>query len=66
MGKVIVQYYSKTGHIQQMAKLVAKGAVLVDGLEIKLKTFEVSTAEDILWVDGIALRAHTRFQFPGG
>jgi NAD(P)H dehydrogenase (quinone) len=59
MGKVLVQYYSKTGHTRQMAELVAQGAARVDGIELRLKTVEDSTLEDILWADGIALGAPT-------
>jgi len=59
MGKVLIQYYSETGHTQQMAELVAQGATLVDGIKVRLKTIETSCAEDILWADGIAWGAPT-------
>jgi NAD(P)H dehydrogenase (quinone) len=52
MGKVLVQYYSETGHTQQMAELVAQGAV-------RLKNIEMCSGEDVLWADGIALGAPT-------
>ena len=59
MGNVLVQYYSETGHTQQMAELVAEGAGLVDGIEVQLKEIEACSAADILWADGIALGAPT-------
>ena len=59
MGKVLVQYYSETGHTQEMAELVAQGAAMVDGIDVRLKNIEASSAEDILWADGIALGAPT-------
>jgi NAD(P)H dehydrogenase (quinone) len=59
MGKVLVQYYSETGHTQKMADLVMQGTRMVAGIEVRLKTIEESTAEDILWADGIALGAPT-------
>ena len=59
MGKVLVQYYSETGHTKQMAELVAAGARRVEGIEVRLKTIEASSPEDILWADGIALGAPT-------
>ena len=59
MGKVLVQYYSETGHTQEMAELVAQGAAMVDGIDVRLKNIEASSAEDVLWADGIALGAPT-------
>ena len=59
MGKVLVQYYSETGHTKQMAELVAEGARMVAGIEVRLKTIDKSSPEDILWADGIALGAPT-------
>jgi NAD(P)H dehydrogenase (quinone) len=59
MGNVLVQYYSETGRTKQMAELVAKGAVSVEGIEVRLKTVADSSADDLLWMDGIALGAPT-------
>ena len=51
MGNVLVQYYSETGHTQQMAELVAQGAAMVPGIELRLKNIEESSAKDVLWAD---------------
>jgi NAD(P)H dehydrogenase (quinone) len=59
MGKVLVQYYSETGNTRKMAALVARGAAMVDGIEVQLKTIGESNAADILWADGVALGAPT-------
>ena len=59
MGKVLIQYYSETGHTQQMAELIAQGTAQVTGIEIRLKPVEDCTIEDIYWADGIALGAPT-------
>ena len=59
MGKVLVQYYSKTGRTRQMAELVASGAGQVAGIEVRLKTVGESTVDDLYWMDGIALGAPT-------
>ena len=59
MGKVLIQYYSETGHTQQMAELIAQGTAQVTGIEIRLKPVEDCTIEDICWADGIALGAPT-------
>ena len=59
MGKVLIQYYSETGNTQQMAELVAKGAAMVEGIEVRLKKIDECTSGDIFWADGIALGAPT-------
>jgi NAD(P)H dehydrogenase (quinone) len=59
MGKILVQYYSKTGRTQQMAELVACGAADLAGIEVRLKPVSESTVEDLFWMDGIALGAPT-------
>ncbi len=59
MGKVLVQYYSQTGHTHQMAELVAEGAARVQGIEVCLKSVAESSFHDLLWMDGIALGAPT-------
>jgi len=42
-----------------MADWVAKGASLIEGMEIRLKSIAEAGAEDILWCDGIALGSPT-------
>ncbi len=59
MGHVLVQYYSETGHTKEMAELVAGGASQVPGLDVRLKSLDECTLEDILWCDGLALGAPT-------
>jgi NAD(P)H dehydrogenase (quinone) len=59
MGKVLIQYYTETGHTQKMAELVAEGAGSVEGIEVRLKTVAESSFDDIFWADGIAIGAPT-------
>ena len=59
MGNVLVQYYSETGHTKEMAELVAEGAAQVPGIEVRLRSVEACTLEDLLWCDGLALGAPT-------
>jgi NAD(P)H dehydrogenase (quinone) len=59
MGKILVQYYSETGHTQAMAELVAGGAAQIPGIEVRLRTVVESTLEDVVWCDGLALGAPT-------
>ena len=59
MGHVLVLYYSETGHTQEMAELVAEGAATVANIEVRLKTIDEATVDDLHWCDGIALGAPT-------
>ncbi|MCC6037840.1 MAG: flavodoxin domain-containing protein, partial [Armatimonadetes bacterium] len=55
MGKVLVLYDSATGNTKKMAELVAKGAAKVPGIEVRLKSIDEATPEDVLWCDGLAV-----------
>ena len=59
MGHVLVLYYSETGHTQDMAKLVAAGAETIAGIEVRLRSIDEATLDDLHWCDGIALGAPT-------
>ena len=61
MGKVIILFESSTGNTAAMAKLVAEGAARVSGIDVKLKSIEDATADDLRWCDGIAVGAPTNF-----
>jgi NAD(P)H dehydrogenase (quinone) len=51
--RVLVVYYSQTGHTHAMAEAVAKGARSVKGVEIKLLTTAETTNADLLAADAI-------------
>lgn len=59
MGKVLVVYDTASGNTRKMAEYVAKGADLVPGTEVRLKSVEDATADDILWCDGVAVGSPT-------
>ena len=59
MGKVLILYYSKEGNTEQMANYVAEGAGQVPDTEIRIKTINEASRDDILWCDGIALGSPT-------
>jgi NAD(P)H dehydrogenase (quinone) len=59
MGKVLIQYFSESGHTRQMAELVAAGAAQVPGIEVRLRTLAECSLEDLNWCDGLALGAPT-------
>ncbi len=59
MGKVLVLYDSRTGNTKKMAELVAEGARRVEGTEVRLKSVDEATKEDVLWADGLAVGSPT-------
>ena len=59
MGNILVLYDSATGNTRKMASLVAEGAELVEGSEVRVKSVEEARKDDILWCDGIAVGSPT-------
>ena len=59
MGNVLVLYHSKEGHTARMAAYVGEGAAEVPGLEVRVKSIEQASRQDILWCHGLALGAPT-------
>jgi NAD(P)H dehydrogenase (quinone) len=62
--KILVLYDSQTGHVEQMAGLVAEGAREIPHTEVRLRKVEGdgslrATPEDVLWADGIAMGSPT-------
>ncbi len=53
--KVLVAYHSVKGHTRAMAEAVAEGARSIAGAEVRLKTVQDATTEDLLWADAIAV-----------
>ncbi len=53
--KIVITYYSQTGHTKQMAEAVAKGARGVAGAEVRLLTIDKTSKEDLLWADAIVV-----------
>ena len=76
MTKILVLYYSRHGHVAEMAKLIAKGASQSRNCEITIRTVPelgqdpdsipeqghlFCTKEDLRHCDGLALGSPTRF-----
>jgi len=59
MGKVLVLYDSKTGNTKKMAEYVAQGTAKVPGTEVRVRSAEEVTKEDVLWCDGVAVGTPT-------
>ena len=64
MGKVLVLVDSPSGNTLAMAKLVAAGAESVPGTEVRLKTVDQATKDDVVWCDGIAVGSPTHMGLP--
>jgi len=58
-NKILVLYDSRSGHVAKMAEYVAGGARLIRGTEVRLKSVDEATNEDVLWCDGIAVGSPT-------
>lgn len=59
MGRVLVLYDSKTGNTAKMAGHVAEGVIQVPGTELRLRSVDEASQEDIIWCDGLALGTPT-------
>jgi NAD(P)H dehydrogenase (quinone) len=57
--KILVLFDSKTGNVGEMARLVAEGAASLEGAEVRLKSVEEATADDVVWCEGIAVGSPT-------
>lgn len=60
MAKILIIYYSRTGNIEKMAKLIRDG-VLSEGVETELKKVEDTTVGDLLSSDGIIMGSPTYY-----
>lgn len=59
MGNVLVLYDSATGNTAAMARLVAEGVCQVTSTDVRVKTVDEASGEDVLWSDGIAVGSPT-------
>ncbi len=59
MGKVLVLYHSASGNTATMAALVAEGAGLIPGTEVRVREVAAATPDDVYWCDGLAVGSPT-------
>ena len=59
MNKVLVLFDSKSGHTSRMAALVAEGAGSISDTDVRLRSVDEATAEDVYWCDGLAVGSPT-------
>lgn len=60
MPKILICYYSKTGHTEEMAQLIA-GAAREEGCQVELAEAEQASPEDLLAADGLILGSPTYY-----
>ncbi|MFC2090131.1 flavodoxin family protein [Bacteroidota bacterium] len=59
MGKILIVFYSKDGSTSKMAHHVREGVLQIPGHEVRFKTVEEATKEDLIWCDGVAAGSPT-------
>lgn len=59
MNRVLVLYDSKTGNTARMAALVAEGAGSISDTEVRIRSVDEATPEDVVWCDGLAVGSPT-------
>src|SRR5215831_10899106 len=53
-ARILVLYFSRKGHTKAMADLVVEGVSSISTTEVRLKSVDEATAEDLVWWDGVA------------
>ena len=61
MAKMLVCYYSRSGHTRKMAEEVAAGAGKVSGVSVDLKSVEQIKADDLMGYDAIMIGSPTYY-----
>ena len=59
MNCILVLYDSKSGNVAQMAQLIAAGAATIPDTEVRVRSVDDATADDVLWCDGLAVGSPT-------
>lgn len=59
MNRILVLHDSKTGNVAKMAALVAEGAGTIADTEVRVRSVDEATADDVIWCDGLAVGSPT-------
>ena len=59
MNRILVLYDSASGNVAKMAALIADGAATIPDTEVRVRSIDEATAEDVLWCDGLAVGSPT-------
>lgn len=55
MARILVTYFSKTGHTEAMAECIARAAGEVEGASVEIRPVDEVTPDDLLDFDGILM-----------
>ena len=66
MYSILIVYHSQTGHTQEMAESVKKGACSIENVKAVLKRAADSTLRDMLACDGLAIGSPEYFGYMAG
>ncbi|MFM8360960.1 MAG: flavodoxin family protein, partial [Verrucomicrobiota bacterium] len=58
-SRILVLFDSRTGNVARMAELVAEGARQVPDTEVRLRSVDTATADDVVWCHGLAVGSPT-------
>lgn len=58
-NRILILFDSKTGNVAKMAALVAEGARSIAATEVRLRSVDEASPEDVAWCDGIAVGSPT-------
>jgi NAD(P)H dehydrogenase (quinone) len=58
-ARILVLYQTTTGNTKLMADLVVEGAMSVPDTEVRLRSVNEATADDLVWCDGLAAGSPT-------
>lgn len=59
MNRILVLFDSRSGNVAKMAELVAEGARLVSDTEVRVRSVDEASADDVVWCDGLAVGSPT-------
>jgi NAD(P)H dehydrogenase (quinone) len=59
MNKILVLFDSGSGNTRKMADLVAEGARSIADTEVRLRSVDEATADDVIWCEGLAVGSPT-------
>ena len=59
MNKILVLFDSRTGNVAHMAALVAEGAQQVPETDVRLRSVDEASADDVVWCEGLAVGSPT-------
>jgi NAD(P)H dehydrogenase (quinone) len=59
MNRILVLYDSKTGNTAKMARLVAEGATTITDTEVRLRSIDGASSDDVTWCDSLAVGSPT-------